>query len=95
METSPVVAARISQLVAYLATCTILGLLAVCGGAATTAGTSGGGGAWPARAARVAALYAPQVLARMIGGAAPETGLAKLQPFVDKEIIDLGGTVPP
>jgi hypothetical protein len=51
--------------------------------------------AWRAYAARVATLYAPQVLARMIGSGAPATDLAKLQPFVDKEITDLGGTVPP
>jgi hypothetical protein len=51
--------------------------------------------AWRAYAARVATLYAPQVLARMIGSGAPATDLAKLQSFVDKEITDLGGTVPP
>jgi hypothetical protein len=51
MVNRPGVAARVSQLVAYLATCTILGLLAGCG-----SGTP---------------------------------------PAVDKEITDLGGTVPP
>jgi hypothetical protein len=51
--------------------------------------------AWRAYAARVKTLYAPQVLARMIGpGSTPETDVTKLQASVDKEITDLGGTVP-
>jgi hypothetical protein len=51
--------------------------------------------AWRAYAARVATLYAPQVLARMVGATTPETNITALQTFVDKEITDLGGTVPP
>lgn len=51
--------------------------------------------AWRAYAARVATLYAPQVLARMVGASTPATDITKLQTFVDKEITDLGGTVPP